>query len=44
MRGREKVEESVDDQPEATVFLPYVSGVSEVLKRVLALVEIIELF
>ena len=31
-RNCEKVEESADDQPEATVCLPYVSGVSEVLK------------
>ena len=40
MRNHEKVEESADRQPEATVCLPYVSGVSEVLKRVLASVGI----
>ena len=33
MRNRERVEESVDGQPEATVCLPCVSGVSEVLKE-----------
>ena len=35
MRDRERVEESVNGQPEATLCLPYVSRVSEVLKRVL---------
>ena len=30
MRSREKVEKSADDQPVATVCLPYASGVSEV--------------
>ena len=46
MRDCEKVKESADDQSEATVCLPYVSGVSEVLKRVLASVGIraLELF
>ena len=40
MRDRERVEGSADDQPEATVCLPYVTGVSEVLKRVLASVGV----
>ena len=40
MRNRERVEDSADDRPEATVCLPYVSGVSEALKRVLASVGI----
>ena len=30
MRDHEKVDESADDQPEATICLSYVSGVSEI--------------